>query len=82
MDLKANLELPGWLSGKKRVDKWVVIVLGLFGLALIIGAAWLALADWRSQREVAAKSAEAEAAAAQDEIVCGAVGEAARALVG
>jgi phosphomannomutase/phosphoglucomutase len=65
MDLKANLELPGWLSGKKRVDKWVVIVLGLFGLALVIGAGWLALADWRMQREVAAKSAEAEAAAAQ-----------------
>lgn len=65
MDLKANLQLPAWLSGKKRVNKWILILLGLFGLALVIGTAWLALADWRMQREVAAKAAEAEAAVAQ-----------------
>jgi phosphomannomutase/phosphoglucomutase len=65
MDLKANFQLPAWLSGKKRVNKWIVIMLGLFGLVLVIGAAWLALADWRMQRQVSAKAAEAEAAVAQ-----------------
>jgi len=64
MDLKANLQLPGWLSGTKRVDKWLLVTLGLFGLALVIATAWLALADWRMQREVAARTAEAEAVAA------------------
>ena len=47
MDLKANIELTGWLSGKKHVDRRVVFALGLFGLLLMVGAAWLALADWR-----------------------------------
>jgi phosphomannomutase/phosphoglucomutase len=65
MDLKTNLQLPSWLSGKKRVDKWVLIVLGLFGLALVLGAAWLALADWRMQHETAVKQAAAEAAVEQ-----------------
>jgi len=65
MDLKANLQLPGWLSGKKHVDRWVVVVLGLFGLLLVVGSAWLALTDWRMQRAVSAKAAQAEAVAAQ-----------------
>jgi len=65
MDLKANLQLSGWLSGKKHVDKWVVIALGLFGLLLVGGSAWLALTDWRAQRALSAKAAQAEAVATQ-----------------
>jgi len=65
MDLKANIELTGWLSGKKHVDRRVVFALGLFGLLLMVGAAWLALADWRMQRTVTARTVQAEAVASQ-----------------
>jgi phosphomannomutase/phosphoglucomutase len=65
MDLKMNLPLTGWLSGKKAVDRPLIIVLGLFGLALIAASAWLAFADWRAQSATAATTAEAEAAVTQ-----------------
>ena len=65
MDLKMNLELPGWLSGRKAVSRPLIFALGLFGLALIAVSAWLAFADQRARSAAASTMAEAEAAVAQ-----------------
>jgi phosphomannomutase/phosphoglucomutase len=47
MDLKQSLQSFEWLSGKKQVSQWLIYAVGVFGLALVVGAAWLAFADWR-----------------------------------
>ena len=65
MDLKLNLDSIGWLSGKKHVDRWLIYSLGLFGLALLVGAGWLAVTDWRQARAGTASAVEREAALAQ-----------------
>jgi phosphomannomutase/phosphoglucomutase len=65
MDLKLNLSLSGLISGKKHVDRRLIWVLGLFGLALFVAALWLAVTDWRMARADAKARAEAEAAVAQ-----------------
>jgi phosphomannomutase/phosphoglucomutase len=65
MDLKLNLDSIGWLSGKKHVDRWLIYSLGLFGLALLVGAGWLAVTDWRQARAGTASAVEREAALSQ-----------------
>ena len=62
MDLNEKLSSVSWLSGKKHVDtKWIVL-LALFGAALIGAAGWLTFTEWRIARQEAAAAAEAEAA--------------------
>jgi len=65
MDLKLNLDSIGWLSGKKHVDRWLIYSLGLFGLALLVGAGWLAVNDWRQARAGTSSAVEREAALTQ-----------------
>jgi phosphomannomutase/phosphoglucomutase len=65
MDLKLNLDSIGWLSGKKHVDRWLIYSLGLFGLALLVGAGWLAVTDWRQARAGTTSAVEREAALTQ-----------------
>jgi len=62
MDLKGNLQMPAWLSGKKHVSKWLIHAVSLFGLALVIGSAGLWLADWRKGSTASDAAAEADAA--------------------
>lgn len=65
MDLKLNLDSIGWLSGKKHVDRWLIYSLGLFGLALLVGAGWLAVTDWRQARAGTTSAVERDAALTQ-----------------
>jgi phosphomannomutase/phosphoglucomutase len=65
MDLKQSLQSFKWLSGKKKVSQWVIYAVGLFGLALVVGAAWLGFTDWRMARVQADIAAESEAALTQ-----------------
>jgi phosphomannomutase/phosphoglucomutase len=65
MELKGNVQMPTWVSGKKHVSQWLVYAVVLFGLALVIAAAWLWLTDWRMDRAAAAASVEADAALIQ-----------------
>ena len=65
MDLKENLQMPVWFSGKKHVSQWLIYAVVLLGLALIVGAAGLWFADWRMSRDASAASAEADAALSQ-----------------
>lgn len=62
MELKGNLQMPAWVSGKKHVSQWLIYAVVLLGLALAVAAAWFWLADWRMGRTAAAASAEADAA--------------------
>jgi len=64
-DLKKNLLGISWLSGKKRLDRKLVVLLGLFGIALVGAAAWLAFGEWRADREAAAAQGEADVAVQQ-----------------
>jgi phosphomannomutase/phosphoglucomutase len=48
MDLKDKLGEVPFLSTKKRVDRKLILALGLFGLALVIGPAWMKIGDFRN----------------------------------
>jgi phosphomannomutase len=65
MDLKLNLSLGSWISGKKHVDRWLIWLLGLFGIALAAAAVWLVFSDWRMARYQADAAAEGEYAVTQ-----------------
>jgi len=65
MDVKKNLQMPGWISGKRYVSRGLIFALALFGLSLIVVAAWLAIADWRMSRAAAAVAEEGSAAVAK-----------------
>lgn len=62
MELRGNVQMPAWVSGKKHVSQWLVYAVVLLGLALVVAAAWFWLADWRMGRAASAASAEADAA--------------------
>ena len=47
MELKEKLEEITHLSARKRAHKALVLLLGLFGLVVIVLAAWLTFTDWR-----------------------------------
>ncbi|MCW8874028.1 MAG: phosphomannomutase/phosphoglucomutase [Xanthomonadales bacterium] len=65
MDLKQSLQMLERLSGKKQVSQWLIYTVGLFGLALVVGAAWLGFADWRMAQVQEDIAAESEAALTQ-----------------
>jgi phosphomannomutase/phosphoglucomutase len=48
MELKQKLGEVPYLSTKKHVDRKLILALGLFGLALIIGPAWMKISDFRN----------------------------------
>ena len=65
MDLNLNLSLGGWISGKKHVDRRLIWLLGLLGVALVVAAVWLAISEWRLSRSEAEALAEGEFAVGQ-----------------
>ena len=65
LDLKDKLSVANWLSGKKHVANWWIVLLAVFGVGLIGAAAWTAVNDWRVDRQNRAATAEGEAAVGQ-----------------
>lgn len=47
MELMEKLEEVTHISTKKRVNKWLIYLLGLFGILAIVLASWLSFSDWR-----------------------------------
>ena len=67
MDLKKTLETVAHISTKKRADKRLILLLGLFGIAVIMAAVWLSITD---RRDVGAQNvAEREGRQAVDGLV-------------
>jgi hypothetical protein len=47
MDLMQKLQEVTPVLTRKRVDKWLIYALGLFGIVVVVMAGWLALSDLR-----------------------------------
>jgi len=49
MELMDKLQEVTHLSTRKRVDTWLIVALGLFGILVVVLAGWLVLSDWHDR---------------------------------
>ncbi len=47
MELKGKLKVAELFSTRKHVDKWLIFVLGLFGIVAMAIPCWLLVTDWK-----------------------------------
>ena len=65
MELMQKLQEVTPVLTRKRVDKWLIYTLGLFGVVVVVMAGWLALSDLRQGG--AASGARIEGRQAEEE---------------